>query len=47
MLDDLIERPNWQLFGHGEALHADDRTVRIFGLRMREAEIGGAKNVAL
>jgi hypothetical protein len=46
MFDDLIDRPNWQLFGHREALHADHRPVRIFGLRMREAEIGGAKNVA-
>ena len=47
MFDDLTVRPNWQLGGHREALHADDRAVCVLGLRMREAEIGGAKNVAL
>jgi S1-C subfamily serine protease len=34
-------------FRHRKALHADHRPVRIFGLRMCEAEIGGAKNVAI
>jgi hypothetical protein len=30
--DDLIDRPNCQLFGHREALHADHRPVCLFGL---------------
>jgi len=47
MFGDLTVHASWLLFRHREALHADHRPVRIFGLRMRETEISRAKDVAL